>query len=275
MKVILDGDNIPIPIFLSYAKPFNTEQELFIDNLTEHLTINNFTPRTLGVTDYSMSAPLVKIKTMMSECYGLLSIAFRRVYVENGTGKPGCKLAKQNEYRISKKWITSPYCQIEPSMAFQIDMPILIFRETGVIADGILENGVVGTYMPEFDLDSSIDKYFRSSEWKQIFGEWKQSVLVYQTKKRFSADDIIKHIISCSICEGKQISSDELYQMFNSTIDQDKKSWSGQRVNNYNLFLNQFRSYLRVGEDDLETRYKIKGHSLCSDYITICSDFFY
>ena len=272
--VIMDGDNIPTPIFFSYAKPFNAKQELFISNLNKHLITNDFTPRTLGVTDYSITAPLVKIKNMMSECYGLLSIAFRRVYVENGTGKPGCKLANQEEYPISKKWITSPYCQIEPSMAFQIDMPILIFRETGVIADGILENGVVGAYMPEFDLDS-IDKYFSSLQWKQIFDEWKKLVLDYKTRKQFVADDRIKQIISYSICEGKRISPTDLYSMFKSTINSTKKNRSGQSINDLRYFLKQLGSYLRVDEEDLEIKYRTKGHSLSSDYITICFDFFY
>jgi hypothetical protein len=128
--------------------------------------------------------------------------------------------------------------------------------------------------MPEFDLDSSIDEYFRSSEWEQMFSEWKQSVLVYKTKNQFAADDIIKHIISYSICEGKKISPDELYYMFNSTINQCKKNRSGQRLNDPDHFLKQLGSYLRVGETDIETRYKKTGRSLCSDYITICSNFF-
>lgn len=274
-KVIIGDDNIQTPIFLSYAKPFNTEQELFIDYLKKYLTRNGFTPRTLGVTDYSMSAPLVKIKTMMSECFGLLSIAFRRVYIENGTEKPGCKLVKQKEQPISNKWITSPYCHIEPSMAFQLDIPILILRETEVIADGILQIGVVGSYMPEFDLDSPIDEYFRSLEWEQIFTEWKQLVMRHKTKKQFAADDAIKNIISYCICEGKNISSDYLYNMFNSTIDPHKKNGSGQRIHYSKDFVKQLGSYLRVDENDIEVRYKKTGRNLVPDYIDICRDFFY
>ncbi|URZ14081.1 hypothetical protein [Clostridium felsineum] len=57
-------------------------------------------------------------------------------------------------------------------MAFQIGLPILIFLEKGVIADGILEKGVVGTYMPEFHLDRLIDNYFKSDEWKKLIGKW-------------------------------------------------------------------------------------------------------
>lgn len=48
----------------------------------------------------------------------------------------------------------------------------LILREKGVIEDGILEKGVIGTYMPEFDLNGNIDKYFKSKEWVQVIQKW-------------------------------------------------------------------------------------------------------
>jgi hypothetical protein len=35
-----------------------------------------------------------------------------------------------------------------------------------------LEKGVVGSYMPEFDLTKSMDEYFRSAEWNQMIGRW-------------------------------------------------------------------------------------------------------
>ena len=211
----------------------------------------------------------------MDKCFGLLSIAFRRTYIEKGTGKLNTDL-DQEEYDISKKWITSPYCHIEPSMAFQIKMPILIFRENGVIADGILEKGVIPNYMPEFDLDKPIDVYFESNEWTDIFAAWKALVLEYKTKKQFEEDDIIKHIISYSICEGKKISPDDLYKMFYITVDQDKTNYYDydKKWHDYPYFLDLFKSRLRVNESDLEAKYKIEKDSLESDYIKICGRFF-
>lgn len=210
----------------------------------------------------------------MSECFGLISIAFRRAYIKNGTGKLNTDLEDQEEYDISKKWITSPFCQIEPSMAFQLGIPILIFREMGVIDEGILEKGVTPYHMPVFDL-RSIDGYFEKNEWIDLLQEWKDLVLEYKTTKQFEEDDIIKHIISCSICLGKKISSDELYNMFKNTVDDDQTNYDGQRLNHYEYFLNQFKSYLRVDQIELESTYYTKGHSLESDYITSCFNFFY
>lgn len=251
-----------ISVFLSYAKPFNRKQTKFISKVERHLVENGFKPRTLGITDNSTSAPLIKIREIMNECHGLLSVAFRRSFIEKGVGKPGTNLAGHLQYDISQKWITSPYCHIEPSMAFQIDMPILIFREKGVIDDGILENGVIGSYIPEFDLDSSIDQYFKSSEWNQLLTEWKKSVLEYKRWKQFKSDVFVHHIISCCICEKKGISFDHLYNAFKMSIDREG-------YNHYEIFA------AIIGADgNFESRYRIPNHSLQSDYILICNNVF-
>lgn len=251
-----------IPVFLSYAKPFNQKQTKFIRKVAGHLVEIGFKPRTLGITDNSTSAPLIKIREIINESHGLLSVAFRRGFIEKGVGKPNTNLTGHTQYDISQKWITSPYCQIEPSMAFQIDMPILIFREKGVIDDGILEKGVVGSYMPEFDLDSSIDQYFKSSEWNQLIIEWKKSVLEYKRWKQFKSNVLVHHIISCCICEEKGITFDHLYKAFKMSIDREG-------LNHYEIF-----AAIIGADESFESRYKIPNHSLQSDYILICNNVF-
>ncbi|RBN36453.1 hypothetical protein DMN50_35450, partial [Priestia megaterium] len=104
----------------------------------------------------------------MMESNGLLTIAFRRTFIETGVIKSATDISGVKAENISGKWITSPFCHIEPAMAFQIGLPILIFREKGVIADGILERGVTGTYLPEFDLDKPIDDYLENPQWTQL-----------------------------------------------------------------------------------------------------------
>ncbi|ARU61818.1 hypothetical protein CBW65_12845 [Tumebacillus avium] len=171
------------PVFLSYPVPFTQKQKKFIERVCEELEGKGLQPRTLGVTDYDMDAPLTAIRRLMVESNGLLTIAFRRAYIHDGTGKPNSDLENVQSYDISEKWLTSPYCQIEPAMAFQIGLPILIFREKGVMADGILEKGVIGTYLPEFDLDDDLDIYFKQQEWKQLMRKWVKLVdTVYENK---------------------------------------------------------------------------------------------
>jgi len=162
-------------IFLSYPKPYLKRQEEFIEKVMKYLQDRELRPRTLGVTDYDMDAPLTAIRRLMLESNGLVTIAFRRSLIKEGVGKPDSDI-EEEEYDLSNKWLTSPYCQIEPAMAFQLGLPVLILREKGVIAEGILEKGVLGMYMPEFDLNCNLDDYFKSKEWIQIIYKWESYV---------------------------------------------------------------------------------------------------
>lgn len=166
-----------ISIFLSYPKPHLAKQQEFIDLLCDYLKSRDFCPRTLGVTDYDMDEPLIAIRRLMLESNGLLTVAFRRSYITNGTGKLNSDIPGIAAYDISGSWLTSPYCHIEPAMAFQLGLPILIFRENGVLDDGILQHGVTGTYLPVFDLDKQpIKDYFASPEWTQLINKWESLV---------------------------------------------------------------------------------------------------
>lgn len=160
-----------ISVFLSYPQPHKKCQENFINKIKSYLRSRGFEPRTLGVTDYDMDEPLAAIRRLMLESNGMLTIAFRRTFVENGQIRPDSDNGKKST-SMQGIWITSPYCHIEPAMAFQIGLPILILREQGVLADGILEKGVTGTYLPEFDLNNPVEDYLKSEEWNQIIGKW-------------------------------------------------------------------------------------------------------
>ena len=161
-----------ISVFLSYPKPCFGQQKVFVETIYKYLAGRGFAPRTLGVTDYDMDAPLTAIRRLMLESNGLLTIAFRRTYVEKGTARLRTDIETLREEPIDGKWLTTPWAHIEPAMAYQLGLPVLILRENGVLADGILERGVVGLYMPEFDLGGRIDDYLETAEWKGMIGKW-------------------------------------------------------------------------------------------------------
>lgn len=161
-----------ISIFLSYPKPHLKRQQEFIEKLENYLMGRGFEPRTLGVTDYDMDAPLKAIRRLMLESNGLITIAFRRTLIINAQSRPQAELPGASETQIKDIWFTSPYCQVEPAMAYQLGLPILILREKGVIQEGLLEKGTVGIYMPEFSLEEPETDYLQSHEWKDIIGRW-------------------------------------------------------------------------------------------------------
>ena len=165
-----------IPVFMSYPKPFMEKQNEFIEGVRRYLRMRGLEPRTLGVSDYDMDAPLRAIRRLMFESNGLITIAFRRILIERGAARSGADVPGSTKVKMDGTWLTSPWAQIEPAMAYQLGLPILLFREAGVLADGILEQGVVGLYMPEFDTSSPIDAYFESDEWRSILGKWEGHV---------------------------------------------------------------------------------------------------
>ena len=174
--------NMPISIFLSHPQPCYPAQQEFIDRIRTYLSSQGFWPRTLGVEDYSLDLPLVAIRRLMSESNGLLCIAFRRTHIEKGSGR----FRSGNAYKsktLDDQWLTSPWAHIEPAMAYQIGLPILIVRESGVLADGVLEKGIVGLYLPEFDLGADTEDYLDSRQWKDVMAEWEHRVkTVVRTK---------------------------------------------------------------------------------------------
>ena len=172
-----------ISIFLSYPKPCFGSQKAFVDRIFGQLVERGFEPRTLGVTDYDMDAPLTAIRRLMLESNGLLTIAFRRTYIEKGTARLRTDIKTLKEESVDGRWLTTPWAHIEPAMAYQLGLPVLILREKGVLADGILEHGVVGLYMPEFDLDQAVDDYVAAAEWRGIIGKWEGYVRAVVDRK--------------------------------------------------------------------------------------------
>ena len=172
-----------ISIFLSYPKPSFRSQQEFINRVIDYLSGRGLEPRTLGVTDYDMDAPLKAIRRLMMESNGLITVAFRRTLVERAVIRPGTDLLGSKESLLENQWLTTPWAHIEPAMAYQLGLPILLLRETGVIADGLLERGVVGLYMPEFEVGGDIDKYFRSAEWNGVMGRWEGYVRAVVERK--------------------------------------------------------------------------------------------
>lgn len=158
-----------IPVFVSAPKSYLIRQEKFLNEIELLLGSHDLRPTTLGRSDYDMDAPLEAIRRLMASSCGLICVAFRRTFIEHGRDRPS---SDKNEKEQSKDgaWLTSSYSQIEPAMAYQIGLPILLWREEGVVADGIFDRGSVGLSMPVFDLDAPPN--LSHSEWGQPLREW-------------------------------------------------------------------------------------------------------
>lgn len=158
-----------IPVFVSAPKSFLRRQESFLEAIERALEESDLRPGTLGRSEYDPSAPLEAIRRLMNGSCGLICIAFRRTYIEKGEDRPNSDIGEVSQTRDGS-WLTSPYCQIEPAMAYQIGLPILLWREIGVVSDGLFDRGAVGLSMPEFDLAQPPS--LKADKWRQPLSIW-------------------------------------------------------------------------------------------------------
>ena len=169
-----------IPIFMSVSTPYLDEQKEFLKSFEKYMDKLGLQPRTVGRTDYGIQEPLISCRMVMMECFGLVTLAFRRFYVKEGYENYDGTTGES----IAGSYITSPWCHIEAAMAFQMGLPILIFREEGVLEKGLLSKGITNTYLPTFDLSAS-DRadYFDKDQFKQVINQWSGYVRAVREKK--------------------------------------------------------------------------------------------
>jgi len=160
------------PVFLSYANPHTAGQQAFVDRVRSSLRSRGLTPRTLGVPRYYPDAPLEAVRRLMVASEGLMGVAFRRTYVGQGLGNHRDGTDGRRAHPLKDQWLTSPWVQIESAMAYQIGLPVLLLRETGVLGEGVLEPGVVLGDIPTFTPDGAAGDYLDSAEWHGLLSDW-------------------------------------------------------------------------------------------------------
>ena len=174
-----------IPVFLSYASPYNDLQSAFLTTVIDQIRQNLLFPRTLGRSDQFTETPLTSIRRMILSCYGLIAVAFKRAFVPQAISRPG----SPRQEVFNNFWLTSPYLQIEPSMAFQQGLPVTIFVENGVsmnsVFGGILEFGATPFTIITFNLNTADDipAFFQSVFWRETFLDWIGEVRCYYNAK--------------------------------------------------------------------------------------------
>lgn len=159
-----------INIFLSFPTPHLASQRAYLEKVESYVRSQGLNPCTLGMSNYDMDAPLAGIRRMMIGCCGLLAVAFKRSFAPTLETRLGADLNGVAAAQLHEIWFTSPYSQIEPAMGYQLGLPILILREKGVLAEGVLERGVTGLYCPEFDC--SAEEPFEKLESKAVLDQW-------------------------------------------------------------------------------------------------------
>jgi hypothetical protein len=160
-----------LPVFLSYPKPFEPHQERLVGGVLASLRERGLEPRTLGVDEYDNEVPLAAVRRLLIESNGILTLALRRHRVEQGATKP----ESDAERRIDGAWFTSAWPHMETAMGFQLGLPIMVVREKDVLADGVLDPGVVGKFVIPVDASKSAE-FLLSRQWRDPLAAWERDV---------------------------------------------------------------------------------------------------
>ncbi|PJN88105.1 hypothetical protein [Bacillus sp. mrc49] len=158
-----------IPIFLSTTNTLNPIQQQFQDRLIFEIENALLFPRTLPISEQYPENILTSIRRLVSSSYGMLAINFRRFLVEvtdTNVGQPSSS---------PPFWEGSTFLQIEPSMAFQFGLPILLVREDNTDQNiGIWAGGItpLNTFIVWDSENESVEEFFSSVQWREAFANW-------------------------------------------------------------------------------------------------------
>ena len=130
-----------ILVFLSRPNPFLNSQQIFIDKLKVKLQQFDIETITLQADNYDLTDSINYLRGMIKQCYGIIVVGFKQIFINNGTKKRGAihnsDFFQSVEQDLSGQALTSPFCHIEGTIGLLNDLPLLIINEKGIREEGI------------------------------------------------------------------------------------------------------------------------------------------
>jgi hypothetical protein len=125
---------IPPGVFLSVGskEKRTSDQDQFVQALEGLLGNSGFQVRTAAASSIN---PLAKIREEMNLCDGAVIVAFERIYAKEGRER---KSSRSSE-KLADLKLTTVWNQVEAAMAYCLGLPLLIVREKGLRAEGLLQ----------------------------------------------------------------------------------------------------------------------------------------
>ena len=78
-----------ILVFLSRPNPFLNSQQIFIDKLKVKLQQFDIETITLQADNYDLTDSINYLRGMIKQCYGIIVVGFKQIFINNGTKKRG------------------------------------------------------------------------------------------------------------------------------------------------------------------------------------------
>lgn len=174
-----------IPIFLSTTTHLNDNQQQFLNRLIFEIENALLFPRTLPLSESYPESILTDIRRLVSSSYGMLAVNLRRFQIKTVGVNEG-PLPPSTPF-----WEGSVYSQVEPSMAFQFGLPLLLVREEDTDANnGIWAGGIapLNLFIVWHSETQTVDQFFSTPEWRSAFANWSAQVrnaFYIQTEPKF------------------------------------------------------------------------------------------
>lgn len=163
-------------VFISKGNAGTVEQNNFIEAILDTLTFVGLDPRIMNTNEWSHEQPLKAIKKIISDCDGLVIIAFTRTHFPSGY-----EFRKDHtERELTDISLPTTWNHIEGALAYSLDMPILVIAENGLKSEGLIEQGYDWTVYWT-DLNPEIARY---ESFRGFVTSWKAAVEKYSNKEQ-------------------------------------------------------------------------------------------
>lgn len=156
---------INMDIFLSRPNWLESRFESGMSTFCARLTDAGLNPRTLGQSDYPISAPLDEVLAMLTECKGAIILGYPQISIVAGTVK-----AEPVKAAIE---LATEWNHIEAALAYARQMPLMIVHHVG-IGRGVFERGVMSSFVYTADLANPL--WAHASELNGALATWKSRV---------------------------------------------------------------------------------------------------
>ncbi len=165
-----------LDVFVSVGGVATDEQEAFVRAVEDRLRSEGLVPHTVGRNTFGAEAPLKTVTRLMKKCSGTVVIALERMYFSEGLDKRG----GDKETLLKNIKLPTPWNQIEATMAYAHEHPLIVIVEEGIKNEGLLERGYdwyVQSVKPEV---SSLN----SLEFNCVLASWKSKMIEANAKKQ-------------------------------------------------------------------------------------------
>lgn len=159
-----------INVFVSRPNNLNEEQEQIMQRIEHLLEGRGMRARTIGKTDFPNVSPMRAVEQLMRQCSGAVILGFPQTLIQKGVSKP----RTESEKNIEDVLLPTPWNHIEASMAFMLNLPLLVIRNQGV-EGGIFDIGTTGHFIHTFNLEKQ--EWFEKPSFLQPFNSWYTEVI--------------------------------------------------------------------------------------------------